>query len=38
MDQLDINDFEMPLYSIDRETESGIPSLAQDFLRSYRSS
>lgn len=29
---LDINDFEMPLYSIDRETESGIPSLAQDFL------
>ncbi|KJG10658.1 NADPH-dependent oxidoreductase [Photobacterium kishitanii] len=32
IDLLDINDFEMPLYSIDRETESGIPSLAQDFL------
>ena len=29
---LDINDFEMPLYSSDRENESGIPSLAQEFL------
>ncbi|PSU87030.1 NADPH-dependent FMN reductase [Photobacterium kishitanii] len=32
IDVLDINDFEMPLYSIDRETEFGIPVLAQDFL------
>ena len=32
IDVLDINDFEMPLYSIDRETETGIPALAQDFL------
>ena len=32
IDVLDINDFEMPLYSIDRETETGIPTLAQDFL------
>ena len=32
IDVLDINDFEMPLYSSDRENESGIPSLAQEFL------
>lgn len=29
---LDLNDFEMPLYSIDRETEGGIPSEAQAFF------
>ncbi|KID56026.1 NADPH-dependent FMN reductase [Pseudoalteromonas luteoviolacea] len=28
---LDLNDFEMPIYSIDREKESGIPELAQKF-------
>ena len=28
---LDLNDFEMPIYSIDREKESGIPDLAQQF-------
>jgi chromate reductase, NAD(P)H dehydrogenase (quinone) len=28
---LDLNDYEMPLYSIDKENENGIPSLAQDF-------
>ena len=28
---LDINDYEMPLYSIDREEEFGIPELAQRF-------
>lgn len=28
---LDLNDFEMPLYGIDREIESGIPQLAHDF-------
>jgi NAD(P)H-dependent FMN reductase len=28
---LDLNDFEMPIFSTDRETESGIPQLAQDF-------
>ena len=28
---LDLNDFEMPIYSIDREKESGIPQLAQSF-------
>lgn len=29
---IDLNDFEMPLFSIDKEKETGIPSLAQDFL------
>ena len=28
---LDLNDFEMPIYSIDREKAGGIPSLAHDF-------
>lgn len=28
---LDLNDFEMPIFSTDREAESGIPQLAQDF-------
>jgi len=30
---LDINDYEMPLYSIDRENESGIPALAHQFYQ-----
>ena len=30
---LDLNDFEMPIYSIDREKENGIPALAQEFKR-----
>jgi len=29
---LDLNDFEMPIYSIDREKNDGIPALAQRFL------
>ncbi len=28
---LDLNDFEMPIYSIDRENETGIPDLAYTF-------
>lgn len=28
---LDLNDFEMPIYGIDRENESGIPALAHQF-------
>jgi len=28
---LDLNDFEMPIYSVDRENESGIPELAIQF-------
>ncbi len=31
-DHLDLNDFEMPLYGIDREQADGIPPLAQAFL------
>ncbi len=28
---LDLNDYEMPIYSIDKENESGIPDLAHQF-------
>jgi chromate reductase len=28
---LNLNDYEMPLFSIDKETETGIPQLAHDF-------
>ena len=28
---LDLNDFELPLFSVDRESETGIPKLAHDF-------
>ncbi len=28
---LDLNDYEMPIYSIDKEQETGIPTLAHDF-------
>lgn len=28
---LDLNDYEMPIYSVDKETENGIPNLANDF-------
>jgi NAD(P)H-dependent FMN reductase len=29
---LDLNDFEMPIYSVDKEKDNGIPQLAQDFI------
>jgi chromate reductase, NAD(P)H dehydrogenase (quinone) len=29
---LDLNDYELPLFSVDREEELGKPALAQDFL------
>ncbi|WP_462249292.1 NADPH-dependent FMN reductase [Ekhidna sp.] len=29
--EVDLNDFELPLYSIDKETENGIPQEAHDF-------
>ncbi|WMN58950.1 NAD(P)H-dependent oxidoreductase [Pseudoalteromonas xiamenensis] len=32
VDVVDLNDFEMPIYSSDRETESGIPEQAQRFF------
>lgn len=28
---LDLNDYEMPIYSMDKESATGIPQLAQDF-------
>jgi NAD(P)H-dependent FMN reductase len=28
---LDLNDFEMPIFSVDRERESGLPQAARDF-------
>ncbi|MEM8492952.1 MAG: NAD(P)H-dependent oxidoreductase [Pseudomonadota bacterium] len=35
---LDLNDFEMPIYSIDRETADGIPTPARDFFAKIGSS
>lgn len=35
---LDLNDFEMPIYGIDKETESGIPTLAHDFKNHLKNS
>ncbi len=32
VDTIDINDYEMPIYSIDRQNESGIPQQAHDFF------
>lgn len=31
LEVLDLNDFEMPIYSVDREQADGIPALAQQF-------
>ncbi len=33
---LDLNDFELPLYSIDREVSDGIPDAAANFLQAIR--
>jgi NAD(P)H-dependent FMN reductase len=35
---LDLNDFEMPIFSIDREKENGIPQLAHDFKSHLKAS
>ena len=35
---IDLNDYEMPIFSIDRESESGQPALANDFLEKIGSS
>ena len=32
IDMPDLNDFEMPIYSIDREREGGLPAPARDFF------
>lgn len=34
---LDLNEYEMPIYSKDRESESGIPELAQNFKNQLKS-
>lgn len=36
VDLLDLNDFEMPIFSVDREAESGIPELAHQFKDALR--
>jgi len=33
---LDLNDYEMPIYSIDRESDSGIPEKANQFKKDIR--
>ncbi|MES2410365.1 MAG: NAD(P)H-dependent oxidoreductase [Bacteroidota bacterium] len=33
VDLLDLNDYEMPIYSKDRQNDNGIPQLAQDFYK-----
>lgn len=33
VDLLDLNDYEMPIYSKDRERKDGFPQLAQDFYK-----
>lgn len=38
VDLVDLNDYEMPIYSIDREKESGIPQLALDFKQNIKDS
>jgi chromate reductase len=35
---LDLNDYELPLFSVDREAELGQPQLARDFLDKIQSS
>ena len=32
VETIDINDYEMPIYSADREADSGIPQQAHDFF------
>lgn len=34
---LDLNDYEMPIYSADREKETGVPQLAIDFYKKLES-
>ena len=36
IDLVDINNFEMPIYSIDRQLESGFPKLAEDFYKKIK--
>ena len=36
VETIDMNDYEMPLYSLDREQEDGIPAQAQQFFEKIR--
>ena len=36
VDLIDLNDYEMPIFSSDRENESGIPQLAHDFYNKIK--
>jgi NAD(P)H-dependent FMN reductase len=36
VDLIDLNDYEMPIFSSDRESESGIPQLAHDFYNKIK--
>lgn len=38
VDLLDLNDYELPLFSVDREEELGQPQLAKDFLAKLENS
>ncbi len=38
LEVLDLNEYELPMYGIDYETEYGIPSNAQNFLEKIKSS
>ena len=38
LEVLDLNDYEMPLFSVDREAESGHPALAKAFLNKIAAS
>ena len=38
LDLIDLNDFDMPIYSIDRERENGIPEPAQRFMDRIKAS
>ena len=35
---LDLNDFEMPIYGIDKENNNGIPELAHSFKQQIKNS
>ena len=36
VDLIDLNDYELPIYSVDKETENGISQLAQDFKQKIK--
>ncbi len=36
IETIDLNDYEMPIYSVDRENETGIPAMAHRFFNKIR--